>query len=285
MVRSSRDDMTKESKHDSPKFSNLLHAASHSFGEKDSTNTWLSENPSTSETDYGDEHDGDEEDAAVEEPLNVNNADNVCRSPGCRKAARSRGRCPTHGGGTHCNIQGCMKYVVSGGLCVGHGGGRRCRGSPRCTSSAVSRGLCVQHGGGRKCSEQGCSKHVASGGLCRTHGGGRRCQVPNCASSAQSRGLCYVHGGGGRCQRVGCGSSAKKGGLCIAHGGGHRCQVAGCASSAVSVVQRPVDDVSHMVVESVALLPAALAARSVWDCVKLTEVDGDALWRTVPIVL
>ncbi|CAI5745693.1 unnamed protein product [Peronospora destructor] len=126
MVRSSRDDMTKESKHDSPKFSNLLHAASHSFGEKDSTNTWLSENPSTSETDYGDEHDGDEEDAAVEEPLNVNNADNVCRSPGCRKAARSRGRCPTHGGGTHCNIQGCMKYVVSGGLCVGHGGGRRC---------------------------------------------------------------------------------------------------------------------------------------------------------------
>ncbi|RMX67049.1 hypothetical protein DD238_003067 [Peronospora effusa] len=54
---------------------------------------------------------------------------------------------------------------------------------------------------------------------------------------------------------------------------------------AVLVVRRPVDDVLHMVVESVAPLPAALAVRSVWDCVKLTEADGDALWRTVPIVL
>ena len=54
---------------------------------------------------------------------------------------------------------------------------------------------------------------------------------------------------------------------------------------AVLAVQRPVDDVLHMVVASVALLLAVLVARSVWDCVKLTEADGDALWRTVPIVL
>ncbi|ETL78978.1 hypothetical protein L917_20299 [Phytophthora nicotianae] len=203
-------------KDDFPKFSELLHAASHSSEDADIIDSWSS----SSDTD---EHD------AVE-----SNVTNLCRFSGCLNAARSCGLCPTHGGGTRCRIQGCMKHVVSGGLCVAHGGIRRCRGSPSCSSTAVSRGLCVQHGGGRKCSNEGCNKHVASGGRCRTHGGGRRCQVPDCTSSAQSRGLCYVHGGGGRCQREGCGSSAKKGGFCIAHGGGHRCQVAGCTSSAVS---------------------------------------------------
>ncbi|KAF1773187.1 hypothetical protein GQ600_2130 [Phytophthora cactorum] len=211
----------KESTREFPKFSELLHAASHSSEDLDIIDSWSS----SSETDDEHEHVEDAEES---------NTANMCRSSECSNAARSRGLCPTHGGGTRCRIQGCLKHVVSGGLCVAQGGGRRCRGSPSCSSTAVSRGLCVQHGGGRKCSHEGCKKHVASGGLCRTHGGGRRCQVPDCMSSAQSRGLCYVHGGGGRCQRQGCGSSAKKGGFCIAHGGGHRCQVAGCTSSAVS---------------------------------------------------
>uniref|UniRef100_M4B3M8 WRKY19-like zinc finger domain-containing protein n=1 Tax=Hyaloperonospora arabidopsidis (strain Emoy2) TaxID=559515 RepID=M4B3M8_HYAAE len=233
--------MTNDSKRASPKFSELLHAASHSPGNKNVLDVWPSEYPSTSETDNDDddeEEEGDDvqgqDDGAVEAFHPETTAGCSCRSPGCLTSARSRGQCPTHGTGVRCRVQGCMKHVVSGGVCVGHGRGRRCRASPRCTSSAVSHGLCVQHGGGRKCNEEGCNKHVASGGLCRTHGGGRRCQVSDCTSSAQSRGLCYVHGGGGRCQREGCGSSAKKGGLCIAHGGGHRCQVVGCASSAVS---------------------------------------------------
>ncbi|KAG7386020.1 hypothetical protein PHYPSEUDO_000875 [Phytophthora pseudosyringae] len=226
MTRASGGNSYKAPKCEFPEFSRLLHAAAHSPEELEMLDSWLSDNPSTSET--------DDDDVEEEETRDLHDAGSLCRSDGCPNAARSRGLCPAHGGGTRCRIQGCMKHVVSGGLCVAHGGVRRCRGSPSCPSSAVSRGLCVQHGGGRECRQEGCNKHVASGGLCRTHGGGRRCQVPDCMSSAQSRGLCYVHGGGGRCQREGCGSSAKKGGFCIAHGGGHRCQVAGCTSSAVS---------------------------------------------------
>ncbi|KAJ0391451.1 hypothetical protein ATCC90586_011798 [Pythium insidiosum] len=46
--------------------------------------------------------------------------------PGCKRGAKSKGLCWSHGGGTQCTVQGCDKTTISRGLCWTHGGGKRC---------------------------------------------------------------------------------------------------------------------------------------------------------------
>ncbi|CAI5737497.1 unnamed protein product [Hyaloperonospora brassicae] len=108
MTRLSNGDMATDSKRDSPKFSELLHAASHSPDSKDVRDMWSSGYPSTSETDNDDDeeeeedhdiedHDiEDQDDSAMEAFHSGTTAGSACRSPGSLTSGRSRGPRPTH---------------------------------------------------------------------------------------------------------------------------------------------------------------------------------------------
>ncbi|KAE9324712.1 hypothetical protein PR003_g16669 [Phytophthora rubi] len=136
---------------DDPKFGELLHAASYSQDEQESSETWSPEIPSTSETDDDDDQDGYAEDDDEDSELNQSAEGKLCSFLDCTNAARSRGLCPAHGGGTRCRTEGCKKHVVSDGLCVAHGGGRRCRDSSGCSSSAVGGAVLTEEVDAAKC--------------------------------------------------------------------------------------------------------------------------------------
>ncbi|KAK1947009.1 putative WRKY transcription factor 19 [Phytophthora citrophthora] len=216
-VKTRSSDVLNDPKREMPRFSELLHAASHSPDDPDSWPT------STSDTDEEDQT------AYCHSDTTRSRGGTRCQGQDCVKHVISDGLCQQTG--RTCSQEGCNKHVASGGLCRTHGGGRRCQ-VPGCTSGAQSRGLCYVHGGGGRCQHEGCGSSAKKGGFCIAHGGGHRCQVAGCTSSAVSGSRCRAHGGGRRCAVDGCTSSAKTGGRCIAHGGGKRCSVAGCTSSA-----------------------------------------------------
>jgi hypothetical protein len=88
---------------------------------------------------------------------------------GCSTAAKIRGLCSKHGGGTRCRQEGCTKAAKAGGLCKAHGGDNRKPCSVEgCSTLARLRGLCSKHEGYPWC----LSQYFMSGRACSLSEGG-----------------------------------------------------------------------------------------------------------------